>query len=61
VRMLHLGKVASEYDAEEALAEMREILARFGVSDRTQLHETYHSWFAWSRIRSARQGAERRE
>jgi hypothetical protein len=51
VRMLHLGKVASEYAVDDALTEMRETVARFGLSDQMQPHETYHSWFAWHRIR----------
>jgi hypothetical protein len=66
VRMLHLGKVASEYDAEDARAEMRQTVARFGVADRIQPQETYQTWFAWHRIRPVsdplgRQDAERRE
>jgi hypothetical protein len=61
VRMLHLGKVATEYNAEDARAEMRETVARFGVSDRIQPQATYHSWFAWRRIRPVADHDEPRE
>jgi hypothetical protein len=51
VRMRHLGKVASEYDAQEALAEMHQTLAQLGVPDRGRPQETHHTWFAWHSIR----------